>query len=68
MSDEQKDTALKIGAFIAIIPVAILIFGKMVKGVSGAIGAYSRFSKNVQMAGGMVSFRRHFSYGDPASF
>ncbi|MFR2838553.1 MAG: phage tail tape measure protein [Zhenhengia sp.] len=51
MSDEQKDTALKIGAFIAIIPVAILIFGKMVKGVSGAIGAYSRFSKNVQMAG-----------------
>ncbi|MBC8581424.1 phage tail tape measure protein [Zhenhengia yiwuensis] len=51
VSDEQKDTALKIGAFIAIIPVAILIFGKMVKGVSGAIGAYSRFSKNVQMAG-----------------
>ena len=51
MSDEQKDTALKIGAFIAIIPVAILIFGKMVKGVSGAIGAYSRFSKNVQKTG-----------------
>ena len=51
MSDEQKDTALKIGAFIAIIPVAILIFGKMVKGVSGAIGAYSKFSKSVQKAG-----------------
>lgn len=51
MSDEQKDTALKIGAFIAIIPVAILIFGKMVKGVNGAIGAYSRFSKNVQKTG-----------------
>ena len=51
MSDEQKDTALKIGAFIDIIPVAILIFGKMVKGVSGAIGAYSKFSKSVQKAG-----------------
>lgn len=51
MSDEQKDTALKIGAFIAIIPVGILIFGKMVKGVSGAIGAYSKFSKSVQKAG-----------------
>lgn len=51
MSDEQKDTALKIGVLIAIIPVAILIFGKMVKGVSRTIGAYSRFSKSVQKAG-----------------
>lgn len=51
MSDEQKDTALKIGAFIAITPVAILIFGKMVKGVSSAVGAYSKFSKSVQKAG-----------------
>lgn len=51
MSDEQKDTVLKIGAFIAIIPVAILIFGKMVKGVSDAVGAYSKFSKSVQKAG-----------------
>ena len=51
MSDEQKDTVLKIGALIAIIPVAILIFGKMVKGVSSAVGAYSKFSKSVQKAG-----------------
>lgn len=51
MTDEQKDTALKIGVLIAIIPVAILIFGKMVKGISGAIGAYSKFSKTVQKAG-----------------
>ena len=51
MSDEQKDTVLKIGAFIAIMPVAILIFGKMVKGVSSAVGAYSKFSKSVQKAG-----------------
>lgn len=51
MSDEQKDLVLKIGGIIAILPVAILIFGKMVKGVSGAIGTYSRFSKSVQKTG-----------------
>lgn len=51
MSDEQKDTVLKIGALIAIIPVSILIFGKVVKGVSTAIGAYSKFSKSIQKTG-----------------
>lgn len=56
MSDEQKDIVLKIGALIAIIPVAILIFGKMVKGVSDAIGAYSKFSKSVQKAGSVFKF------------
>ena len=51
MSDEQKDTVLRIGGMIAIMPVAILLFGKMVKGVSGAIGVYSKFSKSAQNAG-----------------
>lgn len=51
MSDEQKDLVLKIASVVAIMPVAILLFGKMVKGASSAIGAYSRFSKSVQKAG-----------------
>lgn len=51
MSDEQKDLVLKIAAMVAIMPVAILLFGKIVNGVSGAIGAYSKFSKSVQKAG-----------------
>lgn len=50
MSAEQKDLVLKIASIIAIMPVAILIFGKMVKGVSSAIGAYSKFSKSVKKA------------------
>ena len=29
---------------------------------------YCLYLEGAKMAGGMVSFRRHFSYGDPASF
>ncbi|MEG0388575.1 MAG: hypothetical protein RR582_09630, partial [Niameybacter sp.] len=51
MSDSQKDTAIKIGAMITVLPVMILLFGKMVKGVGMAVGMYGKFAKSVKATG-----------------
>ena len=51
LNDTQKETIVKIGAFVAALGPALIIFGKISLGVSGAIGVFSKLSGTFKMAG-----------------
>ena len=51
LSDTQKETIIKIGAVVAAIGPALIIFGKLSSGVSGAISVFSKLSGTFKMAG-----------------
>ncbi len=51
LSDTQKETIIKIGAVVAAIGPALIIFGKLSSGVSGAISVFSKLSGTFKTAG-----------------
>lgn len=51
LNDTQKETIVKIGAVVAAIGPALIIFGKLSSGVSKAIGAFSKISGVFKAAG-----------------
>lgn len=51
LNDTQKETIVKIGAVVAAIGPALIIFGKLSSGVSKAIGAFSKISGVFKTAG-----------------
>lgn len=51
LNDTQKETIVKIGAVVAAIGPALIIFGKLSLGVSKAIGAFSKISGVFKAAG-----------------
>jgi TP901 family phage tail tape measure protein len=51
LNDTQKETIVKIGAVVAAIGPALIIFGKLSTGVSKAIGAFSKISGVFKAAG-----------------
>lgn len=51
LNDGQKETIVKIGAVVAAIGPALIIFGKLSLGVSKAIGAFTKISGAFKAAG-----------------
>ena len=51
LNDTQKETIVKIGAVVAAIGPALIIFGKLSSGVSKTIGAFSKISGVFKTAG-----------------
>ena len=51
LNDTQKETIVKVGAVVAAIGPALIIFGKLSSGVSKAIGAFSKISGVFKAAG-----------------
>ncbi len=51
LDDGTKKTIVKIGLIVAAIGPGLLIFGKLVTGVGGAIRAFGRFGKAIKAAG-----------------
>ena len=64
LNDTQKETIVKIGAVVAAIGPALIIFGKLSSGVSKAIGAFSKISGVFKAAGTNITKAMHRMAGN----